>query len=149
MLGTYHAGERVATHRLLPSCVANSCSTDPAHMPEAFLEHEWDDVRIKRWALERGPDCAAVIHRMFDRAKIKEQAYNPALSVPSLSKKYGRERLEAACAHALPRLASLRYKLLKAILDSGLGRGQNSVKKAPSSEPAPRGHVRGADCYKD
>lgn len=100
MLGTYHAGERVATHRLLPSCVANSCSTDPAHMPEAFLEHEWDDVRIKRWALEIGPDCAAVIHRMFDRAKIKEQAYNPALSVPSLSKKYGRERLEAACAHA-------------------------------------------------
>lgn len=71
MLGTYHAGERVATHRLLPSCVANSCSTDPAHMPEAFLEHEWDDVRIKRWALEIGPDCAAVIHRMFDRAKIK------------------------------------------------------------------------------
>ena len=61
MLGTYHAGERVATHRLLPSCVANSCSTDPAHMPEAFLEHEWDDVRIKRWALEIGPDCAVTI----------------------------------------------------------------------------------------
>ena len=100
MLGTYHAGERVATHRLLPSCVANSCSTDPAHMPEAFLEHEWDDVRIKRWALEIGPDCAAVIHRMFDRAKIKEQACNPALSVPPFQEV--RPRAAGGCVRACP-----------------------------------------------
>lgn len=39
------------------------------------------------------------------------------------SKKYGDERLEAACAHALPKLTSPRYRHLKAILDSNLDEG--------------------------
>lgn len=81
--------------------------------------------------------------------KIKEQAYSPALSVLNLSKRYGRERLEAACSHALPRLASPRYRHLKAILDSGLDGQAGSAERAPSSRTAPRGHIRGADCCKD
>lgn len=147
-IGIYHAGERIATHRLLPPYVRNSYSTDPAHMPDEFLRPEWDDARIKRWAAEIGPDTAAVIERIFDRVKLKEQAYNPALSVLNLSKRYGRDRLEAACSHALPRLASPRYKHLKAILDSNLDAGASAPRKAASGD-GPRGHVRGADYYRD
>lgn len=110
---------------------------------------ERDDGRIKRRASETSPDCTAVVERLFDRVKIKEQERSPALSVPSLSKRYGRERLEAACSHALPRLASPRYRNLKAILDSGLDGQAGSAEKAPSSRAALRGHVRGADCCKD
>ena len=148
-IGIYHAGERIATHRLLPPYVRNSYSTDPAHMPDEFLRPEWDDARIKRWAADIGPDTAAVIDRIFDRVKLKEQAYNPALSVLNLSKKYGRDRLEAACSHALPRLASPRYKHLKAILDSNLDAGESAPRKAASGGDGPRGHVRGADYYRD
>ena len=151
-LSIYHAGERIATHRLLPPYVRNSYSTDPAHMPEAFAKPEWDDARIRGWAKRVGPSCAAVVERMFGRAKVKEQAYNPALSVLSLSKKYGDERLEAACAHALPRLTSPRYRHIKAILDSNLD-ASGPLSSAPSEggagEAAPRGHVRGADYYRE
>ena len=43
----HHAGERIATHRLFPAYVGNAYSTDPAHMPEAFLKPEWDDARFR------------------------------------------------------------------------------------------------------
>ena len=88
--------------------------------------------------------------RIFDRAKIKEQAYNPALSVLNLSKKYGENRLEAACGHALPRLNSPRYRHLKAILDSGLDRGAaEGANGNDGADAAAKGHVRGADYYRD
>ena len=135
-IGIYHAGERIATHALLPPYASNSYSTDPAHMPESFAKPDWDDERIRRWAGRVGPSCAAVIDRIFDGAKLKEQAYNPALSVLRLSKKYGEERLEAACAHALPRLRSPRYRHLKAILDSGLDAHPAPV---PGKAPGPAG----------
>lgn len=148
-LGIYHAGERVATHKPLPACAKNAYSTDEAHVPEAFLKPEWDDARIKGWARKVGPSCASVVERIFDSVKVKEQACNPALSVLNLSKRYGDDRLEAACAHALPRLTSPRYRRLKSILDSDLGAASPLAPARPERAQAPRGHVRGADCYRD
>lgn len=150
-LSIYHDGERIATHRLLPSYVRNGYSTDESHMPDAFLRPEWDDARIRGWAKRVGPSCAAVIERIFGRAKVKEQAYNPALSVLNLSKRYGEERLEAACAHALPKLTSPRYKHLKAILDSGLDEppAAGPARNPGGPESDPRGRVRGADYYRE
>lgn len=147
-IGIYHAGDRIATHRLLPPYVKNAYSTDPSHMPEAFAKPEWDDVRIKGWAAKIGPNCSAVIERLFNSVKLKEQAYNPALSVLRLSKKYGEDRLEAACGHALPKLVLPRYKHIKAILDSELDRDQPGEPKKPSAG-GKGGHLRGADYYKD
>lgn len=147
-IGIYHAGERIATHRLLPSYVKNSYSTDPAHMPDSFARPEWDDERIRRWARKVGPSCAEVVERIFARAKLKEQAYNPALSVLRLSKKHGDEGLEAACAHALPRLTSPRYGHIKAILDSNLDE-EPAAGPAADAPEATGGHVRGADYCRD
>ncbi|MCH3947238.1 MAG: ATP-binding protein [Olsenella sp.] len=96
-------------------------------MPEAFARPEWDDARIRGRARKAGPSCAEVVDRIFARARLKEQAHNPALSVPRLSKKYGGERLEAACAHALPRLTSPRHRHIKAILDSSLEGGRRTA----------------------
>ena len=127
----------------------NGYSTDESHMPEAFLKPEWDDVRIKGWAKKVGPSCSAVVERIFDRAKVKEQAYNPSLSILRLSGKYGDDRLEAACAHALPRLSSPRYKHIKAILDSNLDAERGPGQKKRPGADGPRGHLRGADYYKD
>ncbi|MGN0055535.1 MAG: Mu transposase domain-containing protein [Atopobiaceae bacterium] len=142
----YHAGERIATHPLLPSYVRNAYSTDESHMPEAFARPEWDDARIRGWARKVGPSCAEVVDRIFARVKVREQAYSPALSVLRLSKKYGDERLEAACAHALPRLTSPRYRQIKAILDSSLEEGPPHG-AAVRDGSRPSGHVRGADYH--
>ena len=146
-LSIYHAGERIATHRLLPDWARNAYSTDESHMPEAFLKPEWDDARIRGWARKIGPSCAAVVERIFSGVKVKEQAYNPALSVLNLSKRYGEDRLEAACAKALPRLTSPRYRHLKSILDSNLGDEPPAARTAAGAPPG--GHVRGADYYRE
>ena len=140
----YHAGERIATHPLFPSYVRNAYSTDEPHMPEAFARPEWDDARMRGWARKVGPSCAEVVDRIFARVKVRERAYSPALSVLRLSKKHGDERLEAACAHALPRLTSPRYRQIKAVLDSSLEEGPPHG-AAVRDGSRPSGHVRGAD----
>ena len=147
-LSIYHAGERIATHPLFPSYVRNAYSTDGSHMPEAFARPEWDDARIRGWARRVGPSCAEVVDRISARAKVKGQAHNPALSVLGLSKKYGDERLEAACAHALPRLTPPRYRHIRAILDSNLEEGP-SHGAAARGGARPSGRVRGADYYRE
>lgn len=38
-------------------------------MLDSFLKPEWDDAHIKGCAKRVGPDCAAVVGRIFDRAK--------------------------------------------------------------------------------
>ena len=81
--------------------------------------------------------------------KVREQAYNPALSVPRLSEKYGDERLEAAREHALPRLTLPRYRHVKTILDSTLEERPSQRGGAASGGARPSGHVRGADYYRD
>ena len=120
------------------------------YQTHSFARPEWDDERIRRWARKVGPSCAEVVERIFARVKLKEQAYNPALSVLRLSKKYGDERLEAACAHALPRLTSPRYRHIKAILDSNLDQeGPQDRDGAGDGQEKPAGHVRGADYYRE
>lgn len=145
----YRAGERIATHRLLHGHVRNEYSTGRSHMPEAFLEPEWDEARIMGKAKEVGPSCSEVVERIFAHAKVKEQAYDPALSVLRLSKKYGDTRLEEACSCALPKLVSPRYRHSKSILDSNLDKDIPPEKGRNDKRPEPRGHVRGADYYKD
>lgn len=92
--------------------------------------------------------CAEVVERISARAKVGERAHNPALSAPRLPKEHGDERLEAACAHALPRLASPRCRHLKAILDSDPDGGASPA-PAEQGGARPSGHVRGADCCRD
>ena len=64
-LSIYHAGERIATHRLLPSYVKNGYSTDEAHMPEAFLRPEWDDARIR--------GCVSATAKSAERATLSRR----------------------------------------------------------------------------
>ena len=45
-----------------------------------------------------------MIDRIFRSAQIKEQAYNPCLSVLNPSKSYTPERLELACRMAIDRI---------------------------------------------
>jgi transposase len=52
-----------------------------------------------------------------------EQAYNSCMGVLSLSKRYGRDRLEAACLRAVA-IKGLNYKSIKAILENNLDRKQ-------------------------
>ncbi|MEA5020613.1 MAG: IS21 family transposase [Gordonibacter sp.] len=136
-------GSRVATHPRFPNYVRYRCHTEPQHMPPEFARPEWDDKRMLRWAREIGAACETVVSKVFDGIQIKEQAYNPALSILNLSKRYGAERLESACAYALEKTASPRYRFLRTVLAS---QADLSLKPAkPAVETG--GYVRGAEYY--
>lgn len=142
-LEIYYQHERIATHVRFPDYAVNHYSTHPEDMPDRFQKPEWDENRIRRWADSIGRYTAEVIDRIFRSVQIKEQAYNPCLSVLNLSKSYTPERLEAACSMALDRIRLPRYKHLKAILSAN----QDKTVAMPSKMTDEQGYVRGAKYY--
>lgn len=114
----YVKGNRIATHNKFPDYVEYRYSTLEEHMPPHFIKQQWDEERIAKWADSIGPNTRAVIDRIFNSYKIKEQGYNPTLSVLRLSKTYSQERLETACELALTKYRTPRYRHLNAILSA-------------------------------
>jgi transposase len=144
----YIKGERVATHNRFPKYAVNRYSTHDEDMPDQFQRLEWDEDRIKRWAYSIGRNTGEVIDRIFNGVRIKEQGYNPSLSVLRLSKTYSEARLETACELALTEIRTPRYHHLKAILSVNqdqiyLGRQNASAKTIRDTQ----GYVRGAAYY--
>lgn len=140
MVEIYHGGTRVASHPRLPSYVSYRYQTDPTHMPPGFAKAQWDDERILRWAREIGPSTHAVVARIFEQAQVKEQAYNPALAVLSLTKRYPEADLEDACAYALAKTGNPRCRFLKSVL-------ANRKTSGETCETERGGYVRGAGYY--
>ena len=87
--------------------------------------------------------CAIFIQRIFEGVKLREQAYSAVNAVLKLEKTYGVERLESACAFALMRFHSPRYRQLRTILAEKLD--GNAMESKESVEET--GYIRGADYY--
>lgn len=146
ILEIYHEGARIATHTVFPSYVENAYATRQEDMPDGLTRLEWDDARIVNWAGNIGENTDAVIGRIFASVKVKEQAYNPCLSVLRLAKKYSPERLETTCGVALEKIRTPRYRHLKQILETNQDKLRNAGDTViPSEERG--GYVRGADYY--
>lgn len=143
LIEIYDKGRRVASHPRFPDYIRYKPHTCNEHMPPEFTRVEWDDKRILRWASDIGSSTQEVVTRIFSDVQIKEQAYNPALSVLNLSKPYGTERLEAACAYALTKATHPRYRFLKSVLASGADKPDEPVH--PVSETG--GYVRGPSYF--
>jgi hypothetical protein len=147
-LEIYISRERVATHTKFPDYVSNRYSTHDEDMPDQFQQPEWDNTRIRRWACSIGSSTGEVIDRIFAGVKIKEQGYNPSLSVLRLSKTYSEARLETACELALTKVKTPRYHHLKSILAANQDQIYLENKNA-SVKPKKNtgGYVRGAEYY--
>jgi transposase len=150
LLEIYFKGERIASHKKLPSYSKHKWSTLDEHMPDQFNHTEWDDERIKKWAYSIGNCTGEVIDRIFNSVRIKEQGYNSALSVLRLTKRYSNERLEAACELALTKIRVPRYSHLKSILSSNqdhLHLAKKSETQIKELHQSVQGYVRGSDYY--
>ena len=146
-LEVYVNGERVATHTKFPEYVANRYSTHKEHMPDQFQKPAWDDERIVQWAQSIGLNTHEVTLRIFAGVTIKEQGYNPSLSVLRLSKTYSGTRLETACEMALTRVRTPRYHHLKAILAANQDQIYLEDKNTSNKAPSTTGYVRGSEYY--
>lgn len=138
-----HRGNRVAVH--VRSDRRGGFTTVEAHMPAAHRAHrQWTPQRLISWGLTIGVATGALIEQLLVRHKHPEHGYRSALGLLSLAKRYGKARLEAACAIALS-LHSCYYRTVRDILVNGRDR----VEQAAGTDwhSPPHEHLRGARSY--
>jgi transposase len=144
----FHKGQRVWTHA---RSFGPGFTTVREHMPKAHQQYlEWTPTRILAWAGETGPNTAALAEKILALRPHPEHGYRACLGILRLGKKYGRDRLEAACARAVA-LGAYGYRNVQSILKSGMDRQPlPSEAGAEEQEATPIEHenIRGAAYYK-
>ena len=116
-------------------------------MPAAHQKHaEWTPTRILGWASTVGPMTASLSEAILAERRHPEHGYRSCLGLFRLAKRFGNERVEAACARALA-VGARSYRHVESILKHGLDR-------APVLDAEPREvpsvaheNVRGSDYY--
>jgi transposase len=140
----FHNNQRVGSH--LRSYHRGRHTTSDEHRSVLHQKHaEWTPERIASWAKTIGANTGLLIEKILTERKHPEHGYRSCLGIIRLEKKYGRDRLDAACARALA-VNGRSYKHVESILHNGLDRA--ALPKA--DEPATsidHENVRGPDYY--
>ncbi len=138
-----HRGQRIASHAR--NSRRGGFSTIAEHMPAAHRAHmEWTPQRLIHWGKDIGSATAAVVTRLLEQHKHPEHGYRACLGLLSLAKRYGKPRLEAACALAL-QLGACQYRHVRDILANNRDRTRQATQSDWVS-PA-HVHVRGPAYY--
>lgn len=121
-------------------------TTLAAHMPSSHrAQAEWTPSRVLAWAEEMGPAVHAYCAAVLEQRRHPEQGFKSCLGLLRLGKRYGRERLDAACARA-HRAGSRTYRSVASILDKGLDRLPEQTDRADVA-PIAHENVRGPGYY--
>ena len=141
----YSNGKRIASH--LRSSLKGSHSTQSEHMPKAHRAHmEWNPGRFLNWAVSIGPSTRDLVKHLLWNKPHPEMGYRSCLGLLTLAKRFGAERLEAACQKAIE-LGSPTRRSVVSILNQGLDQlplpqdGEETV-------PIKHENIRGASYYK-
>jgi transposase len=78
-------------------------------------QRSWTPSRLVRWAATVGPAVAELAETILRSRPHPEQGYRACLGLMHLEKRYGRERLNAACQRALT-VRGLSYRSVESIL---------------------------------
>ena len=112
-----HRGNRVACH--VRSSKRGGYTTLDEHMPAAHRAHkEWTPERLMHWGDGIGANTGRFVAQLLQRFRHPEHGYRSCLGLFGLAKRYGRERVEAACALALE-LGAGQYRHVRDILANG------------------------------
>lgn len=116
----FAGGKRIATHAR--SRLQGSHSTQAEHLPKAHRAHlEWTPGRFLNWANEIGEATRELVKHLLWTRPHPEMGYRSCLGLLGLKKRFGQERLEAACQRALDNGTPHRRSVLS-ILEQGLDR---------------------------
>lgn len=144
LVEVFHRGRRVASHRRGRPLAGHS--TDPEHMPASHRAHlGWSPSRLISWGAKVGPHTQLMIEGILRERPHPEMGYRSCLGILRLEKRYGAERLEAACERAL-HVNARSYQPVKAILQNGLDRENSDDEGAPSDIPSHE-NVRGSEYF--
>ena len=140
----YRLGRQVAVHPR--SRVVGRHTTIAAHMPAAHRMHaEWTPELILGWASTVGDNTRRFAEKLLTERSHPEHGYRSCLGVFRLSKKYGAERVEAACGRALE-VGARSYRHVASILQHGLDRAP-ALDVEPRAPAVTHENVRGREYY--
>ena len=135
---------RVGSH--LRSYKPGRHTTSDEHRSVLHLKHaEWTPERIVSWAKTIGANAALLVEKILSERKHPEHGYRSCLGIIRLDKKYGHERVDAACARALA-VGGRSYKHVESILRNGLDHVALPKTEEPAA-PIDHENVRGPDYY--
>jgi len=139
-----HKGVRVASHARSYAPRGTSVIADE-HRPRAHRDYgRWPPERIVSWATSVGSHVGDVAAAIMRRRTHPETGYRACLGLIRLGDRYGRDRVDVACARALA-IGSPSFKSVAAILKNGLDRmppGETSARAPIAHE-----HLRGAGYF--
>ena len=98
-------------------------------------------------AKEIGTNTATVVGRIYENAKIKEQALMDVRSVLDIASIYGEKTLEEACKRALKDFHMITYNTLIVYIKD-ISKNKKNKKKSENLKEQKHGIVRGADYYR-
>lgn len=146
-LTVVYQGKQVALHPR--SYSKGGHTTDPNHMAKAHRKHqEWSPQRFLKWAAEVGSNTVIVVEHQLASRPHPEHGYRACLGLLSLTKKYGQQRLDAACLRA-HRINPMTYKSIASILSNSLDKVplEPTEKDTQIALPLNHDNVRGADYH--
>ena len=140
----FHKGNRIASHPR--SFVKGKHTTNPEHMPLAHREYaEWTPERLISWAGQTGKFTVAVVESILSRKAYAEHGFRSCMGIISLGKRFGKERLEAACERAMF-IKGASYTTIKSILSNNLD--QKPLPKQQELLTVTHDNIRGTDYYR-
>jgi len=141
-----HGGKRACSH---PRSFENGgASTADEHRPKAHREYATrSPARLINWAHSVGPGTLRLVESTFENRLHPEQAYNRCIGILKLGKRFGNDRLEAACNRALVTGAT-SYTSIKSILNTGLDQRPLPPPESASQLRILHHNLRGAKYFK-
>ncbi len=138
-------GQRVASHRR--SLQRGAHSTVTAHMPKAHQRAgNMTPQRLIDWAKDIGSDTETWVQVALQRRPHPEQGFRTCLGALKLAKRYGNDRLNAACRRALA-VNAFSYRSLQSMLKHGLDRQPLPQEKQTTIALPEHSNVRGPDYF--
>lgn len=140
----FFKGERIASHPKSPGRRAHV--TIDEHMPSAHRRHaSWTPARLIAVAQKIGPATTHLIEAIMTDRPHPEQGFRSSLGILALERRYGKERLEAACQRGAT-IKSRSVASIRSILKNGLDRA--FLEPEPQScLPLDHPNIRGASYF--
>ncbi len=136
----------IAEHQRLPFGIKNGKRTKLSHLPyPRYIPETIESTTAK--AEEIGANTKTVVCRIYENAKIKEQALMDARSVLDIAGVYGEELLEEACRKALKDFHAVTYNTLIPYIKE-ISKGKRNKAKTGDTEKQGCGIIWGADYYR-
>ncbi len=144
VLELYRNDRRITSHRRLYG--RGKVSTKPEHMPAAHRAHaQWTPSRLIALAEKSGSATGEFVSEILKRRRHPEQGYRACLGIMRLGRRYGDERLEAACRRA-GQLQAYSYRTVNNILSSGFDQMPLATPEDTAAGPD-HDNIRGPQYY--